>query len=172
MWVTTFTAPDGMIAHDYGVMAELPDGPWVGEPDKAQWIDPATNLDCLIVRHRSSGNLCGYVGVPFEHALHGADYSDVDVNVHGGLTFADVCDDERPEGICHVPAPGRPTDVWWFGFDCAHFTDQKPLIDKRLRDIGFEPMFVGLSEEFETYKTFGYVVSECSGLAAQLAALA
>lgn len=37
-------------------------GPWDGEPDKMQWTDPATGLDCLIVRN-TLGALCGYVGV-------------------------------------------------------------------------------------------------------------
>lgn len=51
-------------------------GPWQDEPDKRQWRDEATGLPCLIVRSPMGGNLCGYVGVPREHALHGKDYSE------------------------------------------------------------------------------------------------
>jgi hypothetical protein len=80
-------------------------GPWDDEPDKVQFTDEATGLPCLIVRNRG-GALCGYVGVPKAHPWHGVDYSGCtraekcggpycghgpDVDVHGGLTFADSC---------------------------------------------------------------------------------
>lgn len=66
--------------------AELPPGPWHDEPDKAVWIDPATDLDCMI--HRGPmGQLCGYVGVPPTHALHGYHYDQPIV----------VCRHEQPE---------------------------------------------------------------------------
>lgn len=135
----------------------MPPGPWQHEPDKAQWVDN-TGLDCLIVRNRMNA-LCGYVGVPPDHPLHGLDYEDCpDVDVHGGLTFAAACDEHATEGhgICHVPEPGRPGDVWWLGFDCAHGCDAKP--DKRM------PAF-----DWETYRDFNYVATEVSRLAAQLA---
>ncbi|MGE5512362.1 MAG: hypothetical protein ACM31O_14035 [Bacteroidota bacterium] len=66
------------------------DGPWMSEPDKRQWVDKATGLPCLIVRN-SLGALCGYVGVSKSHPAYGKDYFDVDVRVHGGLTFARQC---------------------------------------------------------------------------------
>ena len=152
--------------------------------DKAQWVDEATGLDCLIVRG-PSGALCGYVGVAPGHPWHGKDYSQCletpvceeswcghsagsRLEVHGGITFADSCHEPTREAweqwrermkaskdeaerfpvgdaarrlrtlghfmddfegwkahgeasfICHIPGPGRPKDVWWFGFDCAH----------------------------------------------------
>lgn len=68
----------------------FPIGPWTNEPDKAQWIDEATGLDCLIVRNRM-GALCGYVGVPEGHPAHRQDYDNVDADAHGGLTFAGGC---------------------------------------------------------------------------------
>jgi hypothetical protein len=146
----------------------LPAGPWDDEPDKAQWIDEATDLDCLIVRNHY-GALCGYVGLPPGHPLHGAHYDDdrLDVRVHGGLTFADSCQDgaEDGPGICHIPEAGRPHDVWWLGFDCAHAWDLAPGI------------FHGLPAELRPsimrdceYRTFDYVVAEVTGLAGQLAA--
>src|SRR5215510_304522 len=65
-------------------------GEWDGEPDKIQWPDEATGLPCLIVRG-PIGALCGYVGVPTSHPLHGKNYDDCHVDVHGGLTFAHGC---------------------------------------------------------------------------------
>jgi hypothetical protein len=145
------------------------EGPWSGEPDKLQWIDEATGYDCLIVRSDFSGALCGYVGVPPGHPLHGVGDDDADLDVHGGLTFAGGCQQGAPEGhgVCHVPEPGRPADVWWLGFDCAHAWDLMPGMDARLRGLGMPPMphFGGPPV---TYKPVGYVREECARLAAQL----
>lgn len=120
--------------------SEWPRGPWDQEVDKAQWIDPATGLDCLIVRN-GSGSLCGYVGLPPEHPWHGRDYDALDPwpEVYGDLTFAAACADTADESrhICHVPQPGRPHDVWWFGFDCAHVGDQSPAYERT--SVGRQP---------------------------------
>jgi len=121
------------------------DGPWQAEPDKQQWIDEATDLDCLLVRNPWSGHLCGYVGVPEGHPLFGLHYTDADdhaepdedgfreFKVHGGLTFAGLCQEGGEEaGICHVPAPGRPDRIHWFGFDAMHAWDIGPATEALL----------------------------------------
>lgn len=135
------------------------DGPWQDEPDKIQWIDPDTDLDCLISRG-PSGALCGYVGVPPGHPWHGMDYEKPDVEVHGGLTYAASCDEGGH--ICHVPAPGRPSDVWWLGFDCAHLGDLCP----RYMDLSGWPKH----SPRETYCDVAYVQAEVTKLARQVAA--
>lgn len=126
---------------------EWGDGPWLHESDKIQWIDPETDLDCLIVRN-PRGALCGYVGVPPGSPWHGLHYDDPQLpstNVHGGLTFSRSCreSDDPSEGICHVPEPGRPDDVWWFGFDCAHAGDLMPADNLR-----WLPELTGYSETY------------------------
>lgn len=142
-------------------------GPWDDEPDKAQWIDEETNLDCLVVRNRL-GALCGYVGVPPEHPYHGRSYDDLPVEVHGGLTYADRCVEggEEQARVCHVPEPGRPEDVWWFGFDCAHAWDLIPGMRETYAMAGITRF-----DTQEVYRTFAYVQNEIRGLAHQLAAL-
>lgn len=152
--------------------SDWPDGPWRQEPDKAQWVDRETDLDCLIVRNRL-GALCGYVGVPSDHPLHGkGDYNDDDyvaLDVHGGITFAAACHEDGPveSSICHVPLPGRSDDIWWLGFDTAHSGDLVPgMYSSRLRALGVE------MRNWETYKDVDYVVGECEALARQLAAAA
>lgn len=131
-------------------------GPWDGEPDKKQWQDAATGMACLAVRHSSSGHWCGYVGVPKQHPLHGKDYDSVDARVHGGLTFAAKCSPEGDpsKGVCHV----ADEEVWWFGFDCAHYLDLTPG-HRMMRDEG------------DKYRSLAYVESECAQLAQQLADL-
>lgn len=158
-------------------------GPWQDEPDKVQWIDEATGLDCLI--HRGpSGSLCGYVGVPEGHPLHGIDYSQCSlpepcgetwcehspmgkIDVHGGLTFADSCADGPNEavGVCHIPEDGRPDHVWWFGFDCAHAWDISPA--STARGMAIDPGLFTPGPD-ETYRDRVYVEREIASLARQL----
>jgi hypothetical protein len=139
-------------------------GPWVDEPDKAQWVDETTDLDCLIVRN-GGGALCGYVGLPPGHPLHGVDYGDERMpalDVHGGLTFAALCHESplgEGYGVCHRPEPGRPDAVWWLGFDAAHAGDLSPAY----RSYPFET---------DTYRDLEYVRGQCADLARQLARVA
>jgi hypothetical protein len=207
-------------SHDYLPKAEWGRGEWNNEPDKVQYVDVATNLDCLILRG-PVGALCGYVGVPETHPLFGTNYSgcaadpkceesycehspDRYLRVHGGLTFSDACHEPTREGwerwremvrasaaevaqypngsaarrlrdhghliddfegwrqwgisafICHVPAEGRPERVWWFGFDCAHYGDLCPGMNRYGGESGY-------------YKNRRYVESEIASLAQQLA---
>jgi hypothetical protein len=146
-----------------------PAGPWDGEPDKVQWPDDATGLPCLAVRHTNSGHWCGYVGVAETHPWYCKGYSDVDVAAHGGLTFADKCQPGKDEtrGVCHIPAPGEPDHVWWFGFDCAHSGDRSPRDEMYATTRGY-PF---TAHRDETYKTLAYVQRECAELAAQVVAV-
>jgi hypothetical protein len=148
-----------------------PSGEWDGEPDKVQWPDAATGLPCLAVRNPDHGNWCGYVGVAEGHQAFGKDYGDVDVEVHGGLTFADACQPAETEarGICHIPSPGEPDHVWWLGFDCAHAWDYSP----RHAMLALRPdggMFA--RTHMERYRALAYVKRECASLASQLKAMA
>lgn len=142
-------------------------GPWENEPDKAQWIDPATDLDCLAVRNHM-GNWCGYAGVLPGHLWHGKQYDEVDPHpeVHGGLTYSDFCMEgaEDGPGVCHVPAPGRPAKVWWLGFDCGHHMDVIP----RFIEQGYPELALG--SYLPEYRTFEYVQEQCAHLASQIQA--
>lgn len=149
------------------------EGAWSHEADKYQWVDEATDLDCLIVRNHW-GALCGYVGLPPAHPLHGLGYMDLDrlgaePEVHGGLTFASACDEDAAEGkgICHIPEPGRPADVWWLGFDCGHAWDLAPGMRAHERDLGLPPMPT-MPGPGETYRDVTFVRAECASLARQL----
>jgi hypothetical protein len=134
---------------------------WDNEPDRKHWIDTESGLDCLIVRNRL-GALCGYVGVPQGHSWYGKDYADVDADVHGGLTFAGecgdkICHDERAEVVANA-------DVWWLGFDCAHFSDLVPWVRATL---AADRVGRALIDDEDTYKNIAYVENECRSLAAQ-----
>ena len=72
-------------------------------------------LPCAIHYWRDHWN--GYVGVPPAHPAHGKDYNaDLldDIDVHGGLTYANSsCPGDHWDGM----------GMWWFGFDTAHYYD-------------------------------------------------
>lgn len=145
------------------------EGPWITEPDKAQWIDEATGLPCLLVRSIGSGALCGYVGVDETHPWYQKDYQDIPSldAVHGSLTYAALCAPEGGEqhAICHVADPREPEPLWWFGFDCSHLGDLTPASDARDRARGWAsipPPYDG------SYKDVAYVKEQCAELAQQL----
>ena len=157
-------------------------GAWHTEPDKIQWIDEATDQDCLIVRGLS-GALCAYVGVKPSHPWHGKGYAQCTlpiacgeswcnhsvgslVGVHGGVTFTNKCQDvdDECEGVCHRPVAGREDHVWWIGFDCAHYNDVSPGYAALMsRELGGPSMF-GDGE----YRDVAYVVAQVRTLAEQL----
>jgi hypothetical protein len=143
-------------------------GPWQTEPDRVQWQH--AGYACLVVRNDRLGHWCGYVGVDRSHPHYGQSGEDLDVLVHGGLTYADKCRDN----ICHVPEPGMPADVWWLGFDCAHAGDMSPARAALEREWAkTDPSFrLTLKELRDVYRTLDYVKAETEDLAEQLRNLA
>lgn len=137
------------------------DGPWNDEPDRVDFKH--AGFACLMLRNRHSGNWCGYVGVPNGHPAYGQDYNAVDVECHGGLTYGNKCDGAH---ICHVPEPGEPDDLFWFGFDCHHAWDRAPGYEATLRQHG-----LGWVDPDASYRAAPYVRREVEGLAEQLAAM-
>lgn len=142
-------------------------GPWDDEPDKRQWPDAATGYPCLIVRNEA-GALCGYVGVTEDHPLFGKKGFDLPLDCHGGITFSAPCNPAEPleHGICHLPGPGEPDHVWWFGFDASHYDDLSPGMDAQLRSLMPDRTSRG------HYRDIAYISAQVAGLAAQLRALA
>lgn len=139
-----------------------PRGPWDTEPDKLQWQDETTGLPCLIVRNRLGG-LCGYVGVPMDHWALNRDESEIELSVHGGLTFGGPCQ-EGPEesSICHIPGSGEPDTLFWLGFDCGHAGDYLPAMNRAPVRCLWNP------SQLEEYRDLTYVRDQVTSLALQL----
>ena len=124
-------------------------GPWDQEPlDKAVWVDPDTGFDCMIKRN-GTGAWCGYVGVDSSHSAFEVEYYDVNVTVHGDLTYSNHCAGD----ICHLH-DGDEDETWWLGFDCCHSFDRSPLA------------FGSFSHG--TYRTQQYVIDQVEQLAQSL----
>lgn len=131
-------------------------GPWDAEADKIAWIDEASGLACIILR-QTDGTLSGYAAVGPEHPLFGfeADALPVDLasSVHGSITYARTCEDNRYERrahgkprqerytVCHTTYVRRVQeyrtvqatrdefaheDLWWFGFHTNGVGDLVP----------------------------------------------
>ena len=140
-----------------------PRGEWDTEYDKKQWQDEETGYPCLIVRSQLNA-LCGYVGVNSDHPLFEKNYDDADVRVHGGLTFADKClPGPIEESVCHLVEPGEDEQIWWFGFDCAHFNDMYPGSIEVMQK--FPELHGSLGG---TYRNVEFVEAEVASLAKQL----
>lgn len=147
--------------HCEEVKKNLPDGPWMNEIHRLEFKHEG--LDCLINRNPSLFVWCGYVGVPKGHALYGTHYDDVNVDVHGGLTFSRECHGY----VCHQ----ANNEVWWLGFDCAHMGDLMPEMMSAWRML----LLNGLSFDAEVsrgYKNIDYVREETKRLAEQIAKIA
>lgn len=138
-------------------------GPWQDEPDRLEW--DYIGYPCLMLRNSDMGNWCGYVAIPPTHPYYQKDCYDSNIRVHGGLTYAGQCDGR----ICHIPKPGEPEKVWWFGFDCAHGGDLVPgyiSLGKKLALSMRYFVFDGA-----VYRDLNYVRNEVYKLARQLKAM-
>jgi hypothetical protein len=63
----------------------------------------------------------GYVLLPEGHKYHGLHYDNIDVNVHGGLTFSELIEDEKDAEWYGV---GKEyVGYWAVGFDTANYGD-------------------------------------------------
>jgi hypothetical protein len=170
--------------------SEWGDGPWQTEPDEVTWS--FGDVPCRIVRHPGHGSLNGYVAVPPSHPWYGTDMHDVDVDVHGGITFAgrfgihvtpdvpveDVIDEDDLDDVVSTTRTfygafraGKTfasktdnADLWWIGFDCAHFMDYMPGMVAFERSLGMHPL-ADIPGHPSSYKTVEYVTREVETLA-------
>ena len=133
-------------------------GPWSGEPNRVEF----THAGFLCILHRGNcGAWCGYVGLPPSHPAYGKGYDDVDVDVHGGLTYADHCQDH----VCHQDLNDPNDKRYWLGFDCAHFMDLTPS------EVDIAAKYALSPEPLGVYRNLAYARRETKRLAKRLAAM-
>lgn len=144
------------------------------------------------------GHRCGYVGIPEGHILYGKHYGDyLDISkselenepigkrgimllmfsawddndnvklelyfdVHGGITYSDK----------HETYPIE-SDLWWLGFDCAHYGDGKDmdLVEKYWGDDPHIQKRIEIEREYSLdypVRSQQYVEDECRSLVDQI----
>lgn len=78
------------------------------------------------------GHRCGYVQIPEGHPWYGKHYNDLNIAVHGGITFSGSRVNENG---------------WWLGFDCAHSGDFPDLdmVNHIMRTLHAEALCIWLN---------------------------
>lgn len=85
------------------------------------------------------GHLCGYVKIPKEHPYYGKGRDDIDIEVHGGVTYNEIAEDH------------------WIGYDCAHSQDYVPANEhweKNSPRIQYIRDLFPIPEEYKKYSIF------------------
>jgi hypothetical protein len=153
-----------------------PDGPWMQEPDKEQFTDPATGLPCLI-RRNMMGCLSVYVGVAPGHLCYQVSPDEEPlayISADRQICFADSCSGDE-FGICHTVEPGEPDVVWWLGFDYGYAESLMPAeYDKKILDSMQPAMRERWMAKLPTlrYYDWSYAKAKAGELAGRLARLA
>lgn len=151
------------------------------------WITKAGFRAVVILGKR--GSRCGYVGLPKEHRLYGASYSEP----HPALSFPS----DEPVGkrgiislICASKESASPdivfdvhgsltysgggdkypvkSNLWWFGYDCSHSGDapSEEYCDSQRKKYPDKPFM--WSGQDGVHRTLEYCESECESLAQQM----
>lgn len=150
---------------------DLPKGVWLDEDDFVLWICAETGYECFLIRNDFTFTLCGYVGLPANHPLHGLHYHDPlftehtlgkGIQVHGGLTYAGTY---QPQPLYF--GDNLPKSTWAFGFDTAHSHDFPPLLSQHMKRMGMQELSFFRKDN---YRTIEYVKKEVLLLAKQLRA--
>lgn len=149
-------------------------GEWVEEPDEVYFIHDG--IECRIHRmfakecsaHLFGGHLCGYISIPNDNSCYEKHYDDIEIEVHGGLTYAELENDGK----------------YWVGFDCAHSMDYVPSteylyktdpqmikIKKRNQELKEHLGLHGSPIFNNSYKNIQFCINECKSMAEQLNAL-
>lgn len=108
--------------------------------------------ECLIFRAKPDtlGHLCGYVKLPKTHKYFNKSYDNIQIEVHGGLTYSGMSE----------TGGEYFTEGYWIGFDCAHFGDLVPVMNNNF------PSF--LKEDNVPYRDMEYVEQEIKNMVDQL----
>ena len=67
-----------------------------------------------------------YIEIPKGHLLYAKNYNEIDIDVHGGLTYSD--------NHLQILENGN----WFIGWDYAHFYDYMPLYDEIIDESGIK----------------------------------
>src|SRR3990170_1427740 len=165
---------------------------WETEPDQEEFVH--AELPCLILR-TPLRHLCGYVGVPPSHPMYQRKYDDINVAVHGGLTFSHLGgfreiyrEPAYKPSIDPPDAPiGSPEMLLWME-EAGNYLRESTVIERLEPDpddkwpegfwwVGFDCAHsgdyipLGIPSIPGTYRNWAWVKAKTQWLAEQLAAM-
>lgn len=136
---------------------------WRDEPDSVSFQRGPYHL---LIHRTDLLHLCGYVGVRKDHVCYGSGWNHAlldELQVHGGITYS-----RQGGGL-----PNSNDQLWYFGFDCAHFGDYVPGIHHHLNLArgaeGLPPLDLDILSGH--YRDINYVAAEVKSLYEQLKAI-
>lgn len=143
-----------------------------------RWMS-SDGAPCAIIANHELGFRCGYTAVGPAHPWHGLSCSapfrnprtgdtwdtehelhiDSLLSAHGGLTYSGT-------DLLALPDEDKTGDLWWFGFDCNHYSDghDPELLDEALASVSRSYLL----QRSGTTRSRKYVQREVEQLAAQL----
>lgn len=133
-------------------------GAWQDEPDIVEWRAPGIPYPLLIVRGRT-GCLCGYVGLPKGHPLHGMWQGD-----RTRFTWSESPEEINAAFQCggvYVPT-GEPPTCWWLGFHCGAMHELMPAVPLPAEPVGGRS-YVSLDEVRTRVEELGLALSRFPG---------
>lgn len=150
---------------------------------------------CVVIG-QTAGHRCGYVGINKNNLLYGSNYGDKnkllkmsnlkneDIGKRGIIPLLAISMSEERETVspdCYFNVHGSITysgggknskypvdsNLWWFGYDCAHYRDAK---DIDLMDETYKKIYESYPDFEDDLKvrTKEYCIDECKILAEQL----
>lgn len=150
---------------------------------------------CVVIG-QEAGHRCGYVGIDKNNLLYNCDYGDnnsllkmsdlEDENIgkRGVIPLLSMSMNEERESVspdCYFNVHGSITyseggtnseypinsDLWWFGFDCAHCGDAR---DVNLMNDKYKEIYESMPDlrDDGVVRTTEYCIEECKSLAEQL----
>ena len=99
----------------------------------------------------NGGWRCGYVVIPKSHLYYGKDYTELDIDCHGGLTFSGNINENITKNYC-------------IGFDCIHYMDSYD--DKS--NIEYFNRETPLKDHIGFIRSVDFVRGECKSIVEQL----
>lgn len=156
---------------------QWPDGPWHQEPDYEEF--EYKGILCVLNRG-PLGAWNGYIAIPKNNKWASRDksYESGDLDVHGGVTYAS----DHPPYLHENYKKNKELDLFWIGFDCAHYMDKWPcdltsineLIIKNITDkeiinkLNDNNSILKRMYENREYRALDYARNECKKLVDQI----
>jgi hypothetical protein len=144
------------------------DGQWLNEPDLFIWVDPASQMPCIIIRDADFGHLKAYIGVQASKELGGLTSLPLPQEINWKTAYLNI-----PDAVPGLNEAINSGQWWWAGFHGMGIDDTLPWIERP--GINFPDSIVHTfkrsvcnQREGATYKDLDHFQRSCSRLALEI----